>query len=58
MASAEARGARTSHASFTVKWGTVNSIAGRRAGTTSKSTGPAADNLRSDTSRVGKGRRG
>lgn len=42
----------------TVFWGTVGSIAGKRSGTTSASRTPAADNLRSSTSRVGKSRHG
>lgn len=57
MTSPDARDPRSARTTSTVRWGTVNSIAGRRAGTTSKSMTPAADNLWSDTSRVGKGRR-
>jgi hypothetical protein len=57
MSTADARTPQPHKAGPSVRWGTVSSIAGPRTGTTSQSTSAAAANLRSTSSRVGKGRR-
>jgi hypothetical protein len=58
MSTADARVPEPRKAGYTVRWGTVSSIAGRRSGTTSQSTTSAAANLRSASSQVGKSRKG